>query len=158
MTENGIGYTIYFSASLPATNDATGFEALTWTEATGMQEAPQFGITHANIDIPDLTSGFTKGVKGAASGTESSIPFREVDSDTGQALAKTIAEDEDGICSVKLAKGSGASGAVTTGDPVEYAQGYLKDYQWNKPTTTSHEGFSVAFKQNDFSVIATEPA
>lgn len=157
-TQNNIGKTLYISAALPATNDATGFEALSWTQVKGVQSLPQLGVSGANIDVPDLQTGFTAGVKGAMSGNESTATFRKVAGDTGQALAETTANSPQGLCSVKIVRGSGANQAPEAGDPVQYAQGYLNSFLEIQGDTTTHEGFSVSFKQNDFTVDATEPA
>lgn len=51
MTDNFIGETIYVAAVAPATNDAAGFEALTWVQAKGAQSLPQFGVSHNMIDV-----------------------------------------------------------------------------------------------------------
>jgi len=156
-TKNNIGKTLYISAALPATNDAAGFEALTWTKVNGVQSLPQLGVSGANIDVPDLQTGFTAGVKGAMSGNESTAAFRKVASDTGQALALTTANSPEGLCSIKIGRGSDTDEALQTGDPVQYAQGYLNGYLEIQGDTTTHEGFTVSFKQNDFTVDATEP-
>lgn len=157
-TKNNIGKTLYISAALPATNDAAGFEALSWTQVKGVQSLPQLGVSGANIDVADLQTGFTAGVKGAMSGNESTATFRKVSGDTGQALAETTSNSPEGLCSIKIVRGSGASQAPETGDPVQYAQGYLNSFLEIQGDTTTHEGFSVTFKQNDFTVDATEPA
>lgn len=158
MTKNSIGCSVYISAALPATNDAAGFEALSWTEIGGLVEGPQFGYSHEVIDIPDLKSGYLSGAKGAAAGTDTQMQFREVESDTGQALAKTTADDNDGLCSIKVGYGTGTNSTLTTGDPVEYAQGFLHSHLPNKPTITSFRGFTVGFRSNEPSIIDTEPA
>lgn len=158
MTANLIGTTIWGAAAVPATNDAAGFEALTWVQIKGLQTAPVLGVSHANTDIPDLQSGFTKGAKGAGTGDDSEATFRKVAGDPGQALIETAANDPQGIFSVKIVKrGSGADNMPAAGDAVEYAQGYTHSFKDNQATDSNHEGFSVNFKQNDSTVKATEP-
>lgn len=160
-TKNNIGKTIYISAALPGTNTATGttgFNSLTFTQIGGVQSLPQLGVTGSNIDVPDLATGFTSGVKGAMSGNESTMSFRKVDSNTGQALAETTANSAEGVCSIKIGRGSGTNGALQAGDPIQYAQGYLNGYLEIQGDTTTYEGFTVTFKQNDFTVDATQPA
>lgn len=159
MTDNTIGWSIYLEDAHPATNDAAGFEALTWTLVGGLVQGPQFGISHNIIEIPDLLTGFTDVVKGAGTGVDTQMQFRAVDSDTGQALAKTVAESENGVASLKLVvDGTGAAGAPATGDTVVYAQGILHSYQPNQPTITSYDGFSVSFRQKKLAIYATQPA
>ncbi len=149
-TGSHIGKTIYAAAALPATNDKAGFEALTWVKVEGVQVLPQLGVSHANIDVPDLQSGWTQGIKGAGSGNDSSMSFRAVASDPGQEdlLDAAQAGGDLGVMSIKIVKGSGANQAPATGDPVQYAQGYVHSHVEIQGDTTTHEGFSVNFKQN----------
>lgn len=156
-TRNNIGKSIYMSSSLPATNDSTGFEALTWTQINGVQQLPQLGVDHANIDVPDLLTGFTTGIKGATSGVVSQMTFRKVASDTGQANLRTASDDSQGLIAIKIGTGSGTAGALVTGDAVQYAQGYAFGYQENQGNETTHEGFTVSFHQNALTIDATEP-
>lgn len=104
-------------------------------------------------------AGFTQGIKGAASGQDSTASFREVDGDAGQALlrATAIAGGTLGAMSIKIVKGSGTARSSVAGDPVEYAQGYVHSYQKIQGDTTSHEGFSINFKQNDYTIEDVEP-
>lgn len=159
MTDNTIGWSIYMDDDHPATNDAAGFEDLTWVNISGLVQGPQFGITHNIIEIPDLLTGFTDVVKGAGTGIDTQMLFRAVASDTGQANAKTAAESEDGVASLKIViDGSGTAGAPAAGDSVIYAQGILHSYQPNQPTVDAYEGFSVSFRQKKIAVYSTEPA
>lgn len=162
MTRNHIGKTLYVAQAVPASNDTTGFEALSWVQVKGLQVLPQLGVTHADIEVPDLGTGFTSTLKGAATGVESTMSFRTVDSDPGQVDVLEQAEDQQGLMSIKIVTGSGTDSgdgpAPQTGDPVQYAQGICKNYQEIQGDSTTHEGFTVAFRQNDFTVNGTEPA
>lgn len=156
---NTIGYRVYYSTTLPATNDASGFEALSWSATVGLVQAPQFGASHEGIDIPDLLTGFTRSVKGAATGNDTQMMFHTEDGTTGHDDLRTQAEGEAGDIALKLVKdGTGSGGAPATGDAVEYAQGYLHSFVRNQATTSAYEGFSVNFRQNDFTVEDTEPS
>lgn len=158
-TKSNIGKTLYVAAALPATNDAEGFEALTWVKVNGVVQGPQFGITHANIDVPDLETGFTSGVKGSGSGQDSQMQFR-IDRDVvdeGRDLILTEAQSAQGQVSLRLVRGTGVNNAPVVGDEVQYAQGYLHSYVENQATTDSYEGFSVNFKQNAPTVIDELP-
>jgi len=162
MTRNNIGKTLYVAQALPATNNAAGFEALTWVQVKGLQVLPQLGVTHADIEVPDLGTGFTSTLKGAATGVESTMSFYTVASDPGQVDVLEQAEDQQGLLSIKIVTGSGTDSgdgpAPVTGDPVQYAQGICKNYQQVQGDNTTHEGFTVAFRQNEFTVNGTEPA
>ena len=159
-TGSHIGKTIYVAEAIPATNNAAGFEALTWVKVDGVQTLPQLGVSHADIAIPDLQTGFTAGVKGAGTGNDSTMTFRKVDADAGQEDVRGLADagGTGGNGSIKIVKGSGANQAPATGDPVQYAQGYLHSYIEIQGDDSTHEGFSVNFRQNDLTVDATEPA
>lgn len=158
--KTNIGKTVYFSPALPDTNDAAGFEALTWTKVEHPIQAPQFKVSHSNTDVPNLETGFTEGVKGAASGadTETSYAIHDDTLTTGQTALKTAADDDDGFGSFKVVRGSGVNKAPVAGDPVQYALGYVHSYSEEQPTNSSYAGFSVNFKQNAPTVTATEPA
>lgn len=158
MTTNDIGKTVYIATALPATNNSAGFEALSWTKVNGIQSIGERGIAHAGIDVPDLQTGFTMQVKGAGSGVDTTLTFRTVASDTGQGNVKTSAESDAGECSIKIVEGSGTDQAPVTGDPVSYAQGIMHSYRPREASTTSHQGFSVVFRNNDLWIEATEPA
>lgn len=160
MTGSHIGKTIYVAAALPATNTAAGFEALTWVKIGGVQTLPQLGVAHSNIDVADLQTGFTQGIKGAGSGNDSTMAFRDVAADAGQEDVRDLANAGGtlGAGSIKIVKGSGASQAPAIGDPVQYAQGYFHSYVENQGDDSTHEGFSVNFKQNALTVNATVPA
>ncbi len=158
MTGSHIGKTIYVAEAIPATNDAAGFAALTWTKVSGVQVLPQLGVSHSNIDVPDLETGFTAGLKGAGSGNDSTASFRDVAGDAGQTTLRDLAQSggDAGLGSIKIVKGSGTNQAPASGDPVEYAHGYFHSYVRIQGDDSSHEGFSVNFKQNALTIEATE--
>lgn len=158
MSRSHIGKTLWVAMAAPATNDASGFAALTWVKVNGVQVLPQLGITHSNIDVPDLEAGFTSGVKGAGSGNDSTASFRLVASDTGQTNIRNLANEKGGgIGSIRITRGTGAGGAPATGNELQYATGYFHGYLENQGDDSSHEGFSVNFKQNGATVDATFP-
>ena len=162
MTDNNIGVTLWGVAGAPATNNAAGFEALAWVQLKKTQTLPVFGVSHSNIDVPDLSTGFTSGVKGAGSGRDTTFTYHGDGTDTGIASAIVAANDQDGIFSLKIVRGSGTDAgdgpAPVTGDAVEYAHGYLHSYEPNQGSDSSHQGGSINFKQNAATVTATEPA
>lgn len=157
MTTNDIGTSIWIDAAIPATNNKAGFEALTWVRVNGLVSVGAIGVTHDGVDIPDLGAGVVTQVKGMGSGQDTTIVFRVVDSDTGQADLKAAAESAEGVLSIKVVKASGAGGEPVTGDPVEYAQGIVHSYLRQERSGTSYEGFSVVFHANLASVLDTEP-
>lgn len=155
---NFIGDVVYIADGIPATNDAAGFEALSWVKVEGVQTNPKFGLTHNIIEVPDLPTGLTIGEKGAAQGTETPMTFREVPGDAGRTLLKSLAQDPEGLTSVKVVtKASGPGNTVAAGDAVEYAQGVSHSFMPNDRTVTNYKGYTVQFRQNAAPVEATEP-
>tara|TARA_R110000787_G_scaffold6179_10_gene21992 strand:+ start:1310 stop:1798 length:489 start_codon:yes stop_codon:yes gene_type:complete len=159
-TSNQIGLTIFGVAGVPATNNLAGMEALTFVQLKGTQMLPSFGVTHANIDVSDLGTGFTSGVKGAATGNDSTFTFHGDGTDTGIATAITAANAQSGLYTLKIVRGTGADSgdgpAPATGDVVSYAQGYLHTFALNPKDDSSFEGGTINFKQNNFTVDGTQ--
>ena len=158
MTQNFIGQTIYVAEAYPSANTSTAFESLTWVKVEGLITLPQLGVTHSMIDVPDLQTGFTSAVKGAGQGVDTTATFRDVPADAGQEDIKVAADSQAGILSVKIVDGSGTAQAPVSGDPVRYAQGIAHSHQPNQGDNASYEGFSVGFRQNAPTIVATEPA
>ena len=161
-TSNQIGLTLYGVAGVPATNNKAGFEALTFVQLKGTQELPVFGVTHANIDVSDLGTGFTSGVKGAATGNDSTFVYHGNGTDTGVATAIVAAGNEAGLYTLKIVHGSGADTgdgpAPVAGDKVEYAQGYLHTFALNAKNDSTAEGATISFKQNAVTIEDVEPS
>jgi hypothetical protein len=161
-TNNNIGLTLYGVAGAPATNNKAGFEALTWVQLKGTQSLPVFGVTHNNIDVSDLGTGFTSGVKGAATGNDTTITYHGDGTDTGIATAIVAAKAQAGIYSLKIVRGSGADTgdgpAPVAGDVVQYAHGYLHTYAENEKDDSTFEGATINFKQNAATVDDVEPS
>lgn len=157
-TKSFIGLTLFVADELPATNNAAGFEALTWLKVNGLVTGPAFGVTHAAVEIPDLQTGFGRAVKGMGQGMESSLSCRYISGDAGQEKLKELAELGGGVASIKIGWGTGANQALVQDDEVKYAQGFLHSYQENAATGDSFEGFTVTFRQNAPHVVDEEPA
>ena len=162
MTNNNIGLTLYGVAGAPATNDKAGFEALTMIQIKGVQNMPVFGVSHNNIDVSDLGTGFTSGVKGAATGKDTTFTYHGDGTDAGIATSITAANEQAGIYTLKIVRGSGTDTgdgpAATAGDVVQYAHGYLHSYEQNAKDDSSFEGATINFKQNAATVDDVEPA
>lgn len=161
MTDTHIGKTIYIATEVPSGNSDSDFAALTWVLAKGVQVLPKLGTTHEEVDIDDLGTGFSQGKKGKGKGVTSTMTFRHVEGDSGQQTLIDKAEDQEGLISVMIVKGSGAmtahGPAPQQGDPVEYAKGFVHSHEPMEGNSTTHEGFSVSFRQNDKTVRAAYP-
>jgi len=157
MTKTHLGKQIFVAAGIPATNDDTGFEALTWVRVNGFVGGLQLGFEANNVDIPDLAEGVTLGAKGMRSGNDSTASFRNVASDTGQTNVKGYANDTSSAHSVKVVSAN-AGVAAEAGDAVQYAQGYFHSLLEKEIAEGGYEGFDVKFKQNASTVNGTEPS
>lgn len=166
MTKSHIGKSVYYAAGAPATNDATGFEALTWIKVPGYQGGFQFGLNHENIDVPDMEQGDQKTSRGMASYPDSTGTFRYRSETTlreGQDTFLGVVEAPGSPThSLKIIRATGTANTdggrdPATGDQVEYAQGYFHSPMDFEQTATTHEGFSVTFKQNERQVKAVNP-
>ncbi len=148
---NFIGSVVSVSPAVPATFDAAGYEALTWTVVAGLQVAPIPGMETATIDVPDLTTGITKREKGASIGRETEMAFRDVPGNTGQANVKSYAAPDYGSeVSVRVVLPDGTLTHI-------YMTGIMYSYMINEGTTESYRGFKVTFAQNYEEVLAAAP-
>ena len=157
MTKTHLGKQVFAAAGIPATNDDTGFEALTWVRVNGFVGGFQLGFAANNVDIPDIAEGITLGAKGMRSGNDSTASFRNVASDTGQTNVKGYANDASSAHSVKIIS-AGVNVDAAPGDAVQYAQGYFHSFLENEIAEGGYEGFAVNFRQNAATVNGTEPA
>ena len=157
MTKTHLGKQVFSSTGVPATNDDTGFEALSWVRVNGFVGGLQLGFASNNVDIPDIAEGITLGAKGMRSGNDSTASFRNVASDTGQTNVKGYANDTSSAHSVKVVSAD-AGVAAEAGDAVQYAQGYFHSLLEKEIAEGGYEGFDVNFKQNAVTVNGAEPA
>jgi hypothetical protein len=156
-TRTHIGKQIWVATALPATNDDSGFEALSWVRVNGFTGGLQLGFESENVEIPDIGSGITLGAKGMRTGADSEMSFRRVDNDTGQGNLKTAADGSSSAGSVKVISAA-ADSTASPGDRVQYAQGYFHSFMEMEIEEDGYEGFTVNFKQNRPTVEAVEPS
>lgn len=106
--QTGAGSTIAFSAGVPATQDAAGYAALTFTEVGGVEKIGTIGATFAKTDFQPL-KGPKQKLKGSADygSLQPSVAIDE--SDAGQTLLRTAADNEtNALYATKVALQSGA--------------------------------------------------
>lgn len=103
------GSSIYISAAMPATHDATGFAALTWTEIGNLIDAgsgfgKQTNTTNfeplAKKEIEQIPTNFTSG------SPQITYAYDLDGTDSGQAIMVAAAESED-YHSIKLVLSNG---------------------------------------------------
>ena len=81
-----IGGTLSVSTAAPATDDETGFEALTYTEVGRVTNIGMLGDVHEPLSETYLKSGRTDREKGAADGGETEVTCTGDRTDAGQVL------------------------------------------------------------------------
>lgn len=91
--QTAAGSTLAISAGAPATNDAAGFTALTFTEIGGVEKIGAFGASFAKVEFQPL-KGPKEKYKGSADygALQPSIALDAADA--GQTLLQTAADDE----------------------------------------------------------------
>lgn len=150
MSTSDITSTLFIATGVPATFDKAGYEALSWVQVKGIVSIGAIGVTDNIIDVPDLETGFTKGVKGARVGTVIPVAMREIKADAGQ-VAFEAACDAFTEYSFKIQEPSAANA-------VEYVSGLPHDWSRNERSTTVYAGFTANIRSNYPSVVTTPPA
>lgn len=91
------GTTLHVSASLPATYDAAGYNALSWTQVTDTENIPEFGPSASVNTFNPIDSRITQ--KSTGSIDYGSVPFgfAHVDGDAGQNILASAMGNNTGI-------------------------------------------------------------
>lgn len=147
MSTSDITTKLYIASGIPATFDKAGYEALSWTQVKGIVSVGAIGVTDNIIDVPDLETGFTKGVKGARVGTVIPIAMREIKNDGGQDALKDA-------CNAFVEYSFKILEPTASGE-VEYISGLPHDWQRNERSTTAYAGFTANLRSNYPSVVTT---
>lgn len=150
MSNSDITTKVYLATGIPATFDKAGYEAMTWLQVKGIVSVGAVGVTDAMTDVPDLESGFTKGVKGARVGDDVPFAMREIKADPGQAAFKTACAAFTEY-SVKVVE-------PTASGEVEYFSGPPSNWKRNERSTTTYAGYTASVRMNYPSVVTTVPA
>jgi hypothetical protein len=92
----GIGGFLSVSASTPATFDADGYVALSWTEVGEASEIPEFGAAYSAVMFTSLKTGIENKFHGALNYGSITIPLGYDSTDAGQIilLAALASKDE----------------------------------------------------------------
>lgn len=92
--QTGAGSSIAISVAAPATADATGYAALTFTEAGNCEKIGAIGATFAKTEFQPL-KGAKQKLKGSPDYGSLQPQFAHDEEDAGQALFRTAADDEE---------------------------------------------------------------
>lgn len=90
-TYGSLGTKFKIATGKPATEDQTGYGALTWNTVTGVASLPQRGDTVEDVNEAALADGRVEHFVGAKDGGTLEIPIKFVESDAGQAALESAA-------------------------------------------------------------------
>lgn len=91
--QTGAGSTIAISVAAPATQDAAGYAALTFTEAGNCEKIGAIGATYAKTEFQPL-KGAKQKLKGSPDYGSLQPSFGYDSTDAGQTLFRTAADEE----------------------------------------------------------------
>lgn len=103
----GSGTCVSISAATPATQNAAGFTALTWTLLGELETLGEINISNQSVSFANLCSGKTTIIKGVEEGIETDIGVAMDRKDAGQALMSTARKSLTAKMSMKIVESSG---------------------------------------------------
>lgn len=103
----GLGTTIAISATLPATDNEAGYEALTFITIGEVTDIPSFGPAHEVVTHVPLSTGITAKYHGSKNNGSLTVPMALDRTDSGQTALKTALTGKDRVAfAVEYADGS----------------------------------------------------
>ena len=136
MSYTNIGTTISVSATLPATEDDTGYAALTYTEVTGVASIPATGPSAAVVSQADLKDGVVRKAHGEVDYGGGDVQMRYVNGDAGQGILSAAFDSKANIA----VKESDVDGNVT------YYQAIVTSWRTAEKTTGNFKGITVGMQ------------
>ncbi|KTF70695.1 hypothetical protein ACNFJ7_02225 [Sphingomonas sp. HT-1] len=107
-SQTAAGTKLAISAEQPASENATGYAALTFTTVGGVEQLGAFGASFAKVEFQPL-DGAKEKYKGSRDNGALTVPLKLDSEDAGQALMQTAAEDpSQDLYSVKVTYSDGA--------------------------------------------------
>jgi len=141
------GVKVYISAGLPATHDAAGFEALSFSEIGGATDLPAVGGSANLVSYDLLSEGYTSKRKGQKQYGTGACNYATVPSDAGQIIvdAAVLADSE---YSFKIEYSDGA---------IDYAQGLVMGSPKNNGTADTVQANAMAIEWTSTVVYVAAP-
>ena len=112
-TLTNIGTVVSVSAAAPATFDQAGYEALSFSEVTGVASIGEFGPSYEILNHVDLKDGITQKAHGALNYGDPALQYRVVEADAGQGILD-LALSARATISLKVERASGLVEYVQT--------------------------------------------
>ena len=91
------GTLLAVSASMPATFDAAGYAALSWTTVTDVSDIPEYGPKAEVITFNPLADRITQKATGAIDYGSTVLQMAYIKADAGQNILQANLGDNDGI-------------------------------------------------------------
>lgn len=143
-----IGTTLACSTASPATYDASGYGALTFTDIGKIASISERGDSHNEITPPaDLATGRITPRKGAVSGGNITVTVHTEDyADGGQDLIRTAAAaiNDDAILSFEETDRAGN---------IRYWEGEVHSFRWIEASADSYAGCSFGILVHTATVV-----
>lgn len=139
--------TLSISATLPATDDAAGYAALTFTDVGGITDLPSISGSYNDVSYDLLSDGVTCHHAGQFNPGSDTFNFARKISDAGQALIKT---QHDGklLTSFKIAYANG---------DIDYCVGYIQTAQITNGTADTVRAKAITVQWNRKPVEVAAP-
>lgn len=108
MTQSAsVGTCVSVSASLPATFDAAGYAALTYTQVGELESIGEINVNHATVTFQNLCSGKTSTLKGAEEPISVAIGVAIDRDDAGQTIMTTARKSLTAKVAIKISEANG---------------------------------------------------
>jgi len=133
-----IGTTLSIATGAPATEDATGYNALTWVKIVGVLTVPQIGDTQGDVTSSLLETGRVKHSNGEKTIGNLTITVKDESPDAG-------------MTAVIAAAGAGTThsfkAAYANGTTKQF-YGLVANYQVNEASTSTEAGAQFEIRPN----------
>lgn len=145
-TYTEIGTVFKVSAAKPATEDQTGYDALTFTEVEGVISIPERGDSVEDVSEPTLKDGRIEHFNGQVDGGVLEIPIKHIEDDAGQAI---------------LIAGAGTNTVhsfeeVDIDGEAHFFYGRIQSMRRREATTNSYKGYICRIAVNSDRFIGVE--
>ena len=141
--QTAAGATLGISATLPATNDETGYAALTAILIGEITSIGDFGKEYTLVTHLPLSSRGVKKAKGSYNNGQLSVSAAMDEDDTGQAALQTALDSDDPVAL-----------EITAQDGTAYwVQGIVMSYRRSIPDADNVVTVSIVIELNDIEIV-----
>ncbi|WP_347837720.1 hypothetical protein [uncultured Planktomarina sp.] len=145
MTTISIGSTLHVVAAKPATENAAGYDALTFVEIGEIVSIGAIGDTSEDVTVTKLKDGRTEHFNGAKDGGSVPVAAVRESGDAGQVIVEANANTNE-TCSFMIVDPNGDE---------FYFYGRLANVQTPERTASTYEGLTFEMRRNSGTVKVT---